>query len=63
MLNDVTYFKIDRKTFSMVAQPRERTFSETAAVPLADGRAEDYTEEVCQTGGSARIVSPRSRMK
>lgn len=63
MLNDATYFKIVRKTFSMAAQPRERTFSETAAVPLDDGRADDYTEKVCQTGGTAGIVSPRSRME
>ena len=39
----------------MAAQPRGSAFPDTAAVPLADGRADDHPEELCQTGGTAGI--------
>ena len=34
-----------RKPFSMAAQFPGSTFLDTAAVPVADGRADDHTEE------------------
>ena len=39
----------------MAAQPGGSAFPDAATVPLADGGADDYTEEVCQAGGTARI--------
>ena len=39
----------------MAAQPGASTFPDTAAVPMADGRADDHAEEVCQAGGAAGI--------
>ena len=39
----------------MAAQSGGSAFPDAAAVPLADGRADDCTEEVCQTGGTAGI--------
>ncbi len=39
----------------MAAQPGGSTFPDAAAVPLADGRADDCAEEISQTGGAARI--------
>lgn len=39
----------------MAPQPGGGTFIDSAAVPLADGRADDYSEEVRQAGGTARI--------
>ena len=39
----------------MAAQSGGSAFPDAAAVPLADGRADDCTEEVRQTGGTAGI--------
>ena len=39
----------------MATQPGGSTLPDTATVPLADGGADDFTEEVCQTGGTAGI--------
>ena len=39
----------------MATQPPGGAFPDAAAVPLADGRADDRPEEVCQTGGAAGI--------
>ena len=39
----------------MAAQPGGSTFADAAAVPLADGRADDRAEEISQTGGAAGI--------
>ena len=39
----------------MAAQPRGGACLDATAVPLADGGADDRTEEVCQTGGTAGI--------
>ena len=47
--------EIVRKPFSMAAQPGGSTFPDAAAVPLADGGADNCTEEVCQTSGTAGI--------
>ena len=39
----------------MAAQPSGSAFPDTAAVPLADGGADDRAEEACQTGGASGI--------
>ena len=39
----------------MAAQPGGSALPDATAVPLADGRADDYSKEVCQTSGSAGI--------
>ena len=39
----------------MAAQSGRGTFPDTPAVPLADGRADDHSEEVCQACGTAGI--------
>ena len=39
----------------MAANGKRGTAIDAAAIPLADGGADDRTEEVCQTGGTARI--------
>ena len=39
----------------MAAQPGGSAFPDVAAVPLADGGADDCAEEICQTGGAAGI--------
>ena len=39
----------------MAAQPGGSAFPDAAAVPLADGGADDRAEEVCQAGGTAGI--------
>ena len=39
----------------MATQPPGGAFPDAAAIPLADGRADDRPEEVCQTGGAAGI--------
>ena len=39
----------------MAAHPGRGAPADTAAVPLADGRADDCTEEICQAGGTAGI--------
>ena len=44
-----------RKQFPMAAQPGGSAYPDSPAIPLADGRADDYTEEVCQTSGFAGI--------
>ena len=39
----------------MTAQSRGSASADAAAVPLADGRADDHTEKIRQTGGAAGI--------
>lgn len=39
----------------MAAQPGGSAFTDAAAVPLADGRADDRPGEIRQTGGTAEI--------
>ena len=39
----------------MAPQPGGSAFADTAAISLADGRADDHTEKICQTGGTAGI--------
>ena len=39
----------------MAAQPGGGAFPDTAAVPLADGRADDHPEEIGKAGGTAGI--------
>ena len=39
----------------MAAQFRRRALADAAAVPLADGGADDRAEEVCHAGGAAGI--------
>ena len=39
----------------MATQPSGSSFPDAAAVPLADGGADDRTEKVCQTGGASGI--------
>ncbi len=39
----------------MAAQPGRGTFADAAAVPLADGRADNYPEEIRQASQTARI--------
>ena len=39
----------------MAPQPGGSAFPDTAAVPVADGRADDHAEKVRQTGGAAGI--------
>ena len=39
----------------MAPQPGGSTFVDAAAVPVADGRADDHTAKIRQTGGAAGI--------
>lgn len=44
-----------RKLFPVAAQSGRSAFADTTAVPLADGRADDCPEKVCQADRTARI--------
>ena len=44
-----------RKPFSVAAQSGGSASADAAAVPLADGRADDHTEKIRQTSGAAGI--------
>ena len=44
-----------RKPVPMAPQSGGSTFIDAAAVPLADGRADNHTKEVCQAGGTTGI--------
>ncbi len=44
-----------RKPFSVAAQSGGSASADAAAVPMADGRADDHTEKIRQASGAAGI--------